>query len=71
MIERFRCAAFGSPLHLLRVWSARAVGGLRSGQVLIRRPFLRQGLPNGHALVPWHHATAACADNTKRTPLPA
>ena len=70
MIERFRCAAFGSPLHLLRVWSARAVGGLRSGQVLIGRPFLRQGLPNGHALVPGHHATAACADNTKHAPLP-
>jgi len=52
MINRFRCAAFGSSLHMLRVWSARAVGGLRSGQVLIGRPFLRQGLPNGHALMP-------------------
>ena len=56
---------------MLRVWSARAVGGLRSGQVLLGRPFLRQGLPNGHALVPRHHATAACADNTKHASLPA
>lgn len=70
MINCFRYAAFGSPLHMLRVWSARAVGGLRSGQVLIGRPSLRQGLPNGHALVPGHHATAACADNTKHAPLP-
>lgn len=70
MINRFRYAAFGSSLHMLRVWSARAVGGLRSGQVLVGRPILRQGLPNGHALVPRHHATAACADNTKHAPLP-
>ena len=45
MINRFRFAAFGSSLHMLRVWSARAVGGLRSGQVLMMRPVLRQGLP--------------------------